>query len=180
MLLTTPVQLASAVGTLANAGVRLRPHLLLAAQNATGEDRSEPPLRTAATLELRAREHLATLIQHMTSVVHDNKGTAFRIGWDAPYKIAGKTGTAQVKSIAQGTAYSERATPEHLRDHALFIAFAPVDAPRVAVAVVVENGGHGGSVAAPIARKVLDYAILGHVPQPAPAAQAAPHSDNDE
>jgi penicillin-binding protein 2 len=97
----------------------------------------------------------------MTGVVHERAGTAYGIGWNAPYKIAGKTGTAQVKGIAQGAAYNEKLTPERFRDHALFISFAPVDDPKVAVAVIVENGGHGSSVAAPIARKIMDYVILG-------------------
>jgi penicillin-binding protein 2 len=110
-------------------------------------------------------------------VVHENRGTAYGIGWNAPYKIAGKTGTAQVKSIAQGAAYSETATPERLRDHALFISFAPVDNPQVAVAVIVENGGHGSSAAAPIARKVMDQVILGKVQR---ATQPVPASENDE
>src|SRR5581483_96961 len=90
-----------------------------------------------------------------------NRGTAYGIGYNAPYRIAGKTGTAQVKGVAQGQSYSEHATPERFRDHALFVAFAPVDRPRVAVAVIVENGGHGSSAAAPIARKVMDQIMLG-------------------
>jgi penicillin-binding protein 2 len=115
----------------------------------------------------------------MVGVVHENKGTAYGIGWNAPYKIAGKTGTAQVKSVAQGAAYSEMATPERLRDHALFVAFAPVENPRLAVAVIVENGGHGSSAAAPIARKVMDYVILGTTQAPA-AAHPAPVNENEE
>ncbi|UCH53313.1 MAG: penicillin-binding protein 2 [Pseudomonadota bacterium] len=177
MLLATPLQLASAVATLANSGVRVRPHLLLAQQDAKGVQRIEAPTRTAGAIELRVRAHLNEIVRHMVGVVHDNKGTAYRIGWDAPYKIAGKTGTSQVKSIAQGAAYVAEATPEHLRDHALFIAFAPAEDPRVAVAVVVENGGHGGSVAAPIARKVMDYAILGRVQPPAKPALRSEHEE---
>jgi penicillin-binding protein 2 len=111
-------------------------------------------------------------------VVHTNKGTAYGIGYNAPYKIAGKTGTAQVKSIAQGQSYREKLTPERFRDHALFVSFAPVEDPKVAVAVIVENGGHGSSAAAPIARKVMDHVILGKAVA-APAA-AAPASENDE
>ena len=97
----------------------------------------------------------------MIDVVHGEHGTARGIGWNAPYKIAGKTGTAQVSAVAQGEVYDESQTPERLRDHALFIAFAPADDPKIAVAVVVENGGHGSSAAAPIARKVMDEYLLG-------------------
>jgi len=92
---------------------------------------------------------------------HGEGGTARGIGWNAPYKIAGKTGTAQVKGVGQAESYVESRTAEHLRDHALFIAFAPVDDPQIAVAVIVENGGHGGSVAAPIARKLMDQYLVG-------------------
>ncbi len=111
-------------------------------------------------------------------MVHNpNGGTAYGIGYNAPYKIAGKTGTAQVKGIAQGASYQENMTPERFRDHALFIAFAPVDHPQIAVAVIVENGGHGGSAAAPIARKMMDHVILGKI---ASQPVATPKPDNDE
>jgi penicillin-binding protein 2 len=177
LILATPLQLASAVATLANGGVRIRPHLLQAVEQPKDKQREQAPAHKLLELELRARSHLDTLIGHMVGVVHENRGTAYGIGWNAPYKIAGKTGTAQVKSIAQGATYSESATPERLRDHALFIAFAPADNPQVAVAVVVENGGHGSSAAAPIARKVMDHVVLGKVQQ---SAQPAPKSENDE
>ncbi len=101
------------------------------------------------------------IIKDMTDVVHSPGGTAQRIGLNSPYKIAGKTGTAQVKSVAQGERYIESRVAEQNRDHALFIAFAPADDPKIALAIIVENGGHGGSVAAPIARKLMDYYLLG-------------------
>ncbi len=179
LMLVTPLQLASAMGTLANGAVRVRPHLLLAAEDAARKAREPLATRKVREIELRARSNLDKLIEHLVGVVHENKGTAYGIGWNAPYRIAGKTGTAQVKSIAQGATYSEAATPEHLRDHALFVAFAPVENPRVAVAVIVENGGHGSSAAAPIARKVMDYVILGTTQAPA-AARPAPLSENEE
>jgi penicillin-binding protein 2 len=91
----------------------------------------------------------------MVNVVHDSHGTAKNIGKHISYQIAGKTGTAQVFNIKQEARYNENAIDFKLRDHALFIAFAPADNPKIAVAVVVENGGHGGSVAAPIADKVI-------------------------
>lgn len=160
-LLVTPLQLASAMSAMANQGVRMQPELVHAIVDAkTGAARDVAPV-VDSQIPLKNRHDLDVEIQNLTDVVHSNKGTAYGIGYNAPYKIAGKTGTAQVKSVAQGQRYSESATPERLRDHALFISFAPVGDPKVAVAVIVENGGHGGSAAAPIARKVMDYVILG-------------------
>ncbi|MEK6550355.1 MAG: penicillin-binding protein 2 [Pseudomonadota bacterium] len=160
-ILVTPLQLSSAVSMLANGGRRLKPRLAMKIEDAHGRPlRTIEPARDGA-LSLRDPAHLATLVKHMTAVVHSNKGTGFGIGWNAPYNIAGKTGTAQVKGIAQGAFYNEKLTPERFRDHALFIAFAPAENPRVAVAVIVENAGHGGAVAAPIARQVMDYVIMG-------------------
>jgi penicillin-binding protein 2 len=79
--------------------------------------------------------------------------------------VAGKTGTAQVIAMKQGEKYDEKRVKERNRDHALFIAYAPADAPRIAMAILVENGGHGGSTAGPIAREVLDYYLLGKLPE---------------
>jgi penicillin-binding protein 2 len=110
---------------------------------------------------IKNKENWDKVLTAMERVVHHWRGTAYRaIGKDAPYKIAGKTGTAQVFSVKQDEEYDEEKIDERLRDHALFIAFAPVEAPKIAVAVIVENGGHGGSTAAPIARKVMDYYLL--------------------
>jgi penicillin-binding protein 2 len=99
-------------------------------------------------------------VQHITdamvNVVHDAHGTAKNIGKHITYHIAGKTGTAQVFNIKQEAKYNENAIDFKLRDHALFIAFAPAENPKIAVAVIVENGGHGGSVAAPIAGRVIE------------------------
>jgi penicillin-binding protein 2 len=93
-------------------------------------------------------------------------GTAAGASYGATYRMAGKTGTAQVIAIKQGEKYDSKKVSEYNRDHAWFIAFAPADKPRIALAVLAENGGHGGSTAAPIARKVLDYYLLGKTPQP--------------
>jgi penicillin-binding protein 2 len=96
----------------------------------------------------------------MRAVVHGTYGTARAIGRDSPYEIAGKSGTAQVFTVAQDEEYEEDELQERLRDHAWFVAFAPYDDPLVAVAVIVENGGSGSSVAAPVARAVLDALLL--------------------
>ena len=92
-------------------------------------------------------------------MLHGPRGTARTTGKNTPYQIAGKTGTAQIVGIPQNESQSEE-LPEELRDHALFIAFAPVEQPRIAIAVVVENGGSGGRAAAPIARKIMDYYFI--------------------
>jgi penicillin-binding protein 2 len=91
-------------------------------------------------------------------------GTAASVGANAGYAIAAKTGTAQVIGIKQNEKYNEHSIDERHRDHALFIAYAPADDPKIALAVIVENGGHGGSAAGPIARKVMDYYLLGKLP----------------
>ncbi|BAV32531.1 penicillin-binding protein 2 [Sulfuricaulis limicola] len=176
-VLVTPMQLATATATLANHGVRMKPRLVRATVDARTQVASETVPETAGQILLKKKEHLDIQIRNLMDVVHTNRGTAYGIGYNAPYKIAGKTGTAQVKGIAQGQSYSEKLTPERFRDHALFISFAPVEDPKVAVAVIVENGGHGSSAAAPIARKIMDHVILGKT---AGAAAPAPASENDE
>ncbi|MBI5782569.1 MAG: penicillin-binding protein 2 [Gammaproteobacteria bacterium] len=176
-ILVTPLQLATAIATLANHGVRLKPQIVRAMEDAKTRVVKEIVPETYAQIPLKDKQHLDIQIQNLMDVVHTNRGTAYGIGYNAPYKIAGKTGTAQVKSIAQGQSYSEKQTPERFRDHALFVSFAPVGDPKVAVAVVVENGGHGSSAAAPIARKVMDHVILGKT---AGAAAPASASENDE
>ena len=103
--------------------------------------------------------HWEQVIRAMVQVVESPRGTAKGIR-SKDYRIAGKTGTAQVFTLGQNQSYNAARVDERMRDHALFIAFAPVEDPRIAVAVIVENGGHGGSTAAPVARKVMD-AYLG-------------------
>ena len=92
-------------------------------------------------------------------------------GSGATYKIAGKTGTAQVVAMKQGERYDEKRVHERHRDHSLFIAFAPAEAPTIAMAILVENGGHGSTAAAPIARKVMDFYLLGKEPEMKPAPE---------
>ncbi len=159
-ILATPMQLASAMSALANRGVRMRPTLVHAVINPATRQAREIAPAPYPGLPLKDKNHLETTVEYLTDAVHSPRGTAYGIGHNAPYKIAGKTGTTQVKGIAQDAKYSEHATPERFRDHALFISFAPADQPQVVVAVIVENGGHGSSAAAPIARRVMDYVIL--------------------
>lgn len=123
-------------------------------------------------------EHLA-LVKRAMSAVTLPGGTAAYAGSGAAYAFAGKTGTAQVIGIKQGEKYKEHEIDERHRDHAWFIAFAPADKPRIALAVLAENGGHGSSVAAPIARKVIDYYLLGKVPQPKQSAKQKTETEHD-
>ncbi|MFQ5755735.1 MAG: penicillin-binding protein 2 [Acidiferrobacterales bacterium] len=159
-LLVTPLQLASAVSALANRGRWFKPRMLRAIEDPKTKTRREVVPELAGNIAVAEQEHWETLVTSMIDVVHGEKGTARRIGWNAPYTIAGKTGTAQVKGVGQNEVYDAEQTPERLRDHALFIAFAPAEDPRIAIAVIVENGGHGSSAAAPIARKVMDQYLL--------------------
>jgi len=159
-ILVTPLQMATTVSALANGGRLMQPRIMYATENPVTRERHYSQFSYKQILASEQTPQLETIVKAMTDVVHGKKGTARRIGWDAPYRIAGKTGTAQVKSIKKGEKYDAKLTPERLRDHALFISFAPVDNPRIAVAVIVENGGHGSSAAAPIARKLMDYYLL--------------------
>jgi len=148
-LLATPLQLAMATATLANRGKRVEPHLLM--QNGdTGKNTIDPLLQ-----EVKPQQW-DYIKQAMIHVVNSRKGTARRIA-NPDYVIAGKTGTSQVFGIKQEEEYEAANVAMKLRDHALFIAYAPADNPKIAIAVVVENGGGGGSVAAPIAGKILNH-----------------------
>ncbi len=158
--LTTPLQLASATATLADRGQRRQPHIVYAEQDPdSGTLQLIPPTPLTTIPQVRAADWTA-IIHDMTDVVQGIHGTARGIKHGLQYSVAGKTGTAQVFSVAEGQEYNEDEIAKKLRDHALFISFAPVDKPRIAVAVIVENGGGGGSVAAPIARAVMDYYLL--------------------
>ncbi|RMD69126.1 MAG: penicillin-binding protein 2 [Gammaproteobacteria bacterium] len=159
-MLATPLQLAVATATLANHGLYLRPHLLYAYQEGDRFALSSPPIPQA--IPMAAAAHWETVIDAMVGVVHGKHGTARKIGLDAPYLIAGKTGTAQVFGLKQDERYNKDKIAKKLQDHALFIAFAPAEDPQIAVAVVVENGGSGSSAAAPLARQVMDAYLLGH------------------
>jgi penicillin-binding protein 2 len=156
-LLTTPLQLAAATATLAS-GVPVHPRLLKSVQDSKTQEVREMPSRNGEALTVKP-EHLALIRAAMVDVTQPG-GTAARAGANAPYRIAAKTGTAQVIGMKQGETYNEKRVREEHRDHALFIAFAPADDPQLALAILVENGGHGGTTAAPIAREVFDYHIL--------------------
>ena len=160
--LSTPLQLAHATATLASNGMLQRPQVVDAIKSHDSEQ-PKPLLRAPAVLLPQDNvQHWHDVIEAMTQVVEGRRGTAKRIRTDS-YRIAGKTGTAQVFTVKQDEEYDEEKVAKKMRDHALFVAFAPIEDPAIAVAVIVENGGHGGSVAAPIARKMLDAYLLGEV-----------------
>jgi penicillin-binding protein 2 len=164
------LQLASAVGGLANKGARHQLHLVRSRRQ--GYAAPWLPMAQPAPVQMTDnQEHLAHIIDAMVAVVHGPTGTARVIGINAPYIMGGKTGTAQVVSNKNNLRLDPHSLPLNLRHQSLFIAFAPAEAPRIAVAVVVEHGGFGASAAAPIARQVMDAWL---VPQLAPPAAAAP------
>ncbi len=161
--LVTPLQLAGAVSMLANGGTYYEPQLVRAVRD--GQTRQDTVIAPRILRQVNFQpEHLQAIRAAMIDVLKPG-GTAVAAGAGAEYQIAGKTGTAQVFSIRKNERYEASRVAQRLRDHALFVAYAPADKPRIALAVVVENGGHGGTTAAPIARKVLDYYLLGRKPQ---------------
>ncbi len=171
----TPIQLAHATAILANNGVVFRPHLVkFITDTKTGERALIEPKPTR-TLALKP-EHIEVIKNAMVGV--NKEGTGARAFAGAEYLSAGKTGTAQVYSL-KGAEYKAGGVKKELRDHALFIAFAPADQPKIALAVLVENGGFGAQAAAPIARQVLDYYLLGKRPK-APAQPDETAVEGDE
>ena len=159
-VLTTPLQRVTATAALANHGKRVLPRLVYKISDPISGESTLLPVATPEYVAGYKQEHWNFVIQAMEDVMHGAKGTARRSGANAAYRIAGKTGTAQLFGIGQDEKYEKDEVPEHLRDHALFIAFAPARQPKIALAIVVENGGGGSSTAAPIGRKLLDHYLL--------------------
>jgi penicillin-binding protein 2 len=185
----TPIQLAQMAARIAMRGAGFRPHVVHASEDAINKTMTEIAPEPLPPIKLRNASAWNRVIGAMEAVAQAPSGTAYRIGHDAPYRIAAKTGTAQVAAMRQdeNKPLSLEATPMELRDHALFIAFAPADHPQIAVGVIAEHAGHGGSVAAPIARQVMDMYLLGEVrynatvaPAAAAAAPAEERQDVDE
>ncbi|HRQ56381.1 MAG TPA: penicillin-binding protein 2 [Azoarcus taiwanensis] len=165
----TPIQLANGLATLLNGGNLFRPHVVShIVDSVTGERHPVEP-EPIARIPLNPR-HVDAIRQAMADVTVT--GTAVQAFRDAPYTSGGKTGTAQVFSL-RGQRYDADKIPEHLRDHAWYIGFAPAENPTIALAVLVENGGFGGQSAAPVARQVFDYYLLG-APVEAPAEEGDP------
>lgn len=152
--LTTPLQLATATAMIANKGKWIAPHLLA---STTPELKLQPKKTTKANIELKDAENWDYIFNAMVNVMHGKEGTARSSGQGANYQIAGKTGTSQVYSLSQEKEKRTDELSEHLRDHAVFIGFAPVENPQIALAIIVEHAGGGSHVAAPLARQILDF-----------------------
>lgn len=162
----TPLQMARAMSVLANGGVLLQPYLLK---------------QTLPSRPVNFKDEHVNIVQTALEKVTQQGGTAFTtVGKGAAYGIAGKTGTAQVSRLKfdeKGNRVKNKDLPKHLRDHAWFVGYAPVDKPQVAIAVIVENGGSGGKVAGPVARKMLD-AYIGSKSNPNPSIQLSIYAEN--
>jgi len=152
-MLSTPVQLAVATAALASRGEKIVPRLLKEIHNSKDSSvkRREP---SVTLIQLRRENHWDVIFNAMQRVVHGKRGTARATGWGMKFKMAGKTGTAQVFGIAQDEEYDEATVAKKLRDHGLFIGFGPVEDPVLAVAIVAENGEHGSKMA-PIAKQLI-------------------------
>src|SRR5690606_11482710 len=171
--IATALQLVRATAAIANGGT-LHP-LRIAEATRVGYRSPWKPLPAEPAPRITDDiEHLRAVQEGMVDTVHGPRGTARSMGVGAPYRIAGKTGTAQRSSRRGNVSDDPHKLPYHLRHTALFVGYAPADDPRIAIAVVVEHGGYGGSAAAPIARKVFDAWLLGKMPEkpPAPAPEA--------
>ena len=169
----TPIQLAAALAALVNGGNIYRLHLLSHVDNPHSGKRRDLQPELLRKVHMRP-ENVAFIKRAMAGVV--TEGTAAGAFAGVSYTVGGKTGTAQVIAMKQNEKYEESKIAERHRDHSLFIAFAPLDSPRIALAVVVENGGFGARAAAPVARTVLDYFMLGKLP--AGMNQATPEDDS--
>jgi penicillin-binding protein 2 len=152
----TPLQLANAMAVLATRGPHFKPRLVSSLRDPETRERTPRPPEPLPTVTLNDPGSWEVIVDAMVAVTTGPRGTAVRAARGAAYTIAGKTGTAQVYTVGQQEKYDEKTVSDRLRDHALFVAFAPAEQPRLAVAVLVENGGHGSSVAAPVARAVFD------------------------
>jgi penicillin-binding protein 2 len=159
-MLATPVQLASATATLSEYGRRLKPHIVASTQQYDDIELTPVPFEPLTDISVEDTHHWSSVITAMREVVHGKRGTARKIGKHSEFEFAGKTGTAQVFGLKQEEKYEADKLAEELHDHSLFIAFAPIDKPRIAVAVVIEHGGSGSAVAAPIARIILDQYLV--------------------
>ena len=171
-LLTTPLQLAHAAAVIASHGKSFRPRLVVADRDATTGEVSKHAPDQLPDVTLNDPKYWDEIIGGMEAVTEPG-GTAYGAMHGTPYKVAAKTGTAQVFSLGAGdNGNDDSKRAERLRNHAVFIAFAPADDPKLAIAVFIENGGHGGVVGAPIAKRVFDAYLLGKfddepIPEPA-------------
>ncbi len=162
---TTPMQLAQITARMAMRGKGFKPHVVHAMQDTLTGATTPVAAEPLTPIPHRHAQDWETVINAMVEVTASQRGTAYRVFKDAPYRVAAKTGTAQVAGMSQEELRAKKLeeTPFHLRDHALFVAFAPAEDPKIAVAVIAEHAGHGGSAAAPVARQVMDQYLLGKI-----------------
>jgi penicillin-binding protein 2 len=168
----TPLQMAHAVANLANNGVVMKPHLVKVVENGVTKERELTVPKESYRINLK-QENIDFIKRAMAGVAKE--GTSARSFANAPYESAGKTGTAQVIAIKKNEKYDASKVDERHRDHALYTAFAPLDHPRIAIAIIVENGGFGAAAAAPIVRKAMDYYLLGKRPEVKPEPEVKPN-----
>ena len=159
----TPLQLAHAVATLANNGIVMKPHLVKIIENGVTKERVPTVVKESYRIPLK-QQNIDVIKQAMIGVTSEAGGTSYRVFSKAEYISAGKTGTAQVVAIKKNEKYDAKKVSARQLDHSLYTAFAPADNPRIAIAIIVENGGFGAEAAAPIVKKALDYYLLGKRP----------------
>ncbi len=159
-MLMTPLQLANATAAISKMGEHFKPRMVYGIQDQQNSQIVETKAEPLKNVPINDENNWLTVLTAMKNVVYGVHGTARGIRRNLKYTIAGKTGTAQVFGIAQDAEYKKEEIAKKLQDHALFIGFAPYENPRIVVALIVENGGHGGSAAAPIVRKVMDQYLL--------------------
>lgn len=156
----TPIQLTHSINTLVNRGERYIPQIIRGYKESNGVD-DLIPLKTSRPIQINDPKNLDIVLNAMHDVVHGEEGTARFAFADTPYESAGKTGTAQLFTVAQDEKYDEDEVDERLRDNALYVGFAPFDNPEISITVVLENAGGGSSNAAPVARKLMDFYFRG-------------------
>jgi penicillin-binding protein 2 len=166
----TILQLAHATANIANKGVVMKPHLVKSIENPVTKERTLTTPQESYRIDLK-KENIDVITNAMVDV--NRFGTSAAAFRGASYNAAGKTGTAQVFSLNSKN-YNHGATPEFMRDHALYVVFAPAENPKIAIAMVVENAGFGAAHAAPIARRALDYYLEGRWPKEVPEWKNAP------
>ena len=157
----TPLQLAHAIATLTNNGIVMKPHLVKMIENGSNKSRKLTVAKESFRIPLK-QENVDFIKNAMIGVTKE--GTSARSFINAPYTSGGKTGTAQAAAMSKSVKYDASKINERLRDHSLYIAFAPADKPKIALAIIVENAGFGAAAAAPIARLAMDYYLLGKKP----------------
>jgi penicillin-binding protein 2 len=154
-MLATPLQLANATAALATRGNRFKPTLISAIENPINNEKIFNESQELTQIKIDSQSYWEEVISAMHNVMQGS-GTAKNVGLGAPYKMAGKSGTVQVISVGQEEEYDRELIDERFQDHALFVAFAPLNNPEIAVAVIIENGNSGSRVAAPIAKSIMD------------------------